>query len=333
MKILPEQSAYLRAAVDIGHLGSRVEDEGTLLEAVADLFQHNFGLVAVQVYVIDPSGLFGDLRHHMGEGDRREISRTPGVPVGVGHGLAQVLAGGAARKIEDMRTVPRSAMPPSAKSALALPLNVEGQVLGAIMLYAAERGSFSTEDKQPFVALTDMLALALENVRVRAQSRREVGRATASESVVAYSQPSLDLGRQISYTLGDEDRSQAGVGHTAPIKLRGSVVGALSFQGAGERELEPDEVELIDSVADQVAQAIENLNLLGGAQRVAQREQLINAITAQLQRATSVDEVLRTAAQAVRAALGNVEVTARLSPDAVVSPAQAELPAEGDEAE
>lgn len=313
-----EQSAFLRAAVDIGHLGARVDDEGALLEAVADLFLRAFDLAAVQVYLVDGSGLFGDLRHHVGVGDRKAISRTPGVPVGTTSGLSKALAGGGARRIEDMRSLPRNAVPAEAKSGMALPLNVEGRVLGALLLYGAVESAFAAADMTPFVALTDMLALALENVRARGKGHVEwaASGGAGAPGIVTLSRPQPG-GVAVSASSGSEAESGEGDGHTAPITLQGAVVGSLSFRGAGRRELEPDEIDLIDSVADQVAQAIENLNLLEEAQHVAQREQLINAITAQLQRATSVDEVLKTAAQAIRTALGDVEVTARLSPEAI----------------
>jgi GAF domain-containing protein len=320
-----QPQAYVRAsraAVDISHLGARVEDEGILLEAVADLLHGAFELLAAQVFLLDPSGRFGELRYHVGVGDRKVLFKAPGVPVGSGSDLGAVLAGGEARVVGDVRGLPRGVVPPGADKGMALPLIVEGEVLGALVLYAAEAGIFSAAppDVTPFAMLADILALALEAVRARGKVRLEKSRSQSP------ARPHLD--KSATVALPGDGESPAGDSHTVPIKLDGSVVGTLSFREGQDRSLEPDEVELIENVADQVGQAIEHLHLLEEAQRAALREQLINDITAQLQRATSVDAVLRTAAQAVQSALGDVQVTARLVPDVVVSPP----PAEEDEA-
>jgi GAF domain-containing protein len=237
--------------------------------------------------------------------------------------------------MQDVRSLPRSAVPPGAQRGVTLPLIVEGKVLGALVLYAGETGAFSAAvpDIAPVTMLADMLALALEAVRARALTRREASRHRARGAAAGRPQTVPRLEKPASYTLAGEGESQVGAKHSAPITVRGSVIGSMAFREREERALGPEEVKLIESVADQVGQAIENLGLLEEAQRVAQREQLINDITAQLQRATSVDEVLKTAAQAVRAALGDVEVTARLAPGAVASVAQAEAPGEGNGAE
>jgi GAF domain-containing protein len=321
-----QQQAYVRAsraAVDISHLGARVEDEGILLEAVADLLHGTFELLAVQVFLLDSPGLFGELRYHVGVGDRKVLVKAPGVPVGSGSDLGEVLAGGEARVVGDVRSLPPSVVPPGADKGMALPLIVEGEVLGALMLYAGEAGIFSaaSPDVKPFAMLADILALALEAVRARGKVRLEKSR--------AQSQVKAHLDRPTSFALPGDGESPAGGSLTVPIKLDDSVIGTLSFKEGQDRGLESDEVELIENVAEQVGQAIEHLHLLEEAQQVALREQLINDITAQLQRATSVDAVLKTAAQAVQTALGGVEVTARLVSEVVVSP---EL-AEEDEAE
>jgi GAF domain-containing protein len=101
----------------------------------------------------------------------------------------------------------------------------------------------------------------------------------------------------------------------APISVQGELVGALGFREGAQRQLSTDELALVQAVAEQVAQAVENLNLLEGTERAALREQLVNDITAQLQRSTSVDEVLQITAQALQKALAGYEVSIRLSPE------------------
>lgn len=330
---MADQSAFLRTAVDIGHLGARVAFESEFLEAAADLLHHNFELVAVQVYLVDAAGLFGELRQHAGAGDRRLIMRTPGVPVGADSELGAVLAGDKGHALRDMSGLPRNAVPMEARRGMVLPLIVEGKVLGAMVLYASELEAMMMADPGPFVSLADMVALALESVRQREQARREA-MATPKKDVTASSaqQVPVSAGKSVAYSLQNREGPPSSESFSTPITMRGSVIGSMSFRGASKEALGPEELELIESVSDQVGQAIENLSLLEDAQRIARREQLINEITGQLQRATSVDDVLRTAAEAVRQALGDVEVTARLSPEAIASGGWGEAGVDGNEA-
>jgi GAF domain-containing protein len=216
---------------------------------------------------------------------------------------------------------------------MALPLIVEGEVLGALVLYASELEALRMSDPGPFASLADMLALAFESVRNRAQEQQEA--AAAPKELSRASEPA-DLpfggGKRAQYRPSGQGESRSEDNYTAPIKMRGSVIGSMNFRGASEETLGPDELELIESVSDQVGQAIENLSLLEDAQRIARREQLINEITGRLQRATSVDEVLRTAAESVRRALGDVEVTARLTPETVEAVVTEDVVADENEA-
>lgn len=310
------QAAFARAAVDIIHLGTLVTEENTLLEAVTDLLHLKFDLAAVQIFLVDIHGLFGELRIHVGSGDSQVIQQTPGVRVGAGTELGEVLAGGQGRVLANLSSLPRSAVPSRgvARSGMLLPMLVDGRSLGAMVLYGRQETSLLAADVATYGSVADTFALMLDNVRRRESG--ELGRVRSKLEVLGGGATAQREGQVVSvnYRSGGDDVA-TGATHSTDIRMGDQVVGSMTFKERVERPLDPDEIELIESVADQVAQAIDNLNLLEGVQSMALREQLINDITAQLQRASSVDEVLKTAARAVRNALGNVEVVARLETD------------------
>jgi GAF domain-containing protein len=76
--------------------------------------------------------------------------------------------------------------------------------------------------------------------------------------------------------------------------------------------LNQEDLDLIETVAEQVALALEGARLFDQTQRDAEREHTINRVTSRIRNARSVDEVLAVAAQelrlATRAARSVVEI-------------------------
>lgn len=84
----------------------------------------------------------------------------------------------------------------------------------------------------------------------------------------------------------------------APIKLQNQVIGAIQLHDANQtRRWNELELTLIQAVADQVAQAAENLRLFEEARERAGREQTIREITDKLRSAPTIETLLETAAR------------------------------------
>ncbi|MBL8131502.1 MAG: GAF domain-containing protein [Anaerolineae bacterium] len=77
-----------------------------------------------------------------------------------------------------------------------------------------------------------------------------------------------------------------------PIRVRGQVIGAMEFELDAAAPAE-DTVGLVETVGERLGLALENTRLYEATQRIAQREQRVNAIAAQFQSVTTVDELLR----------------------------------------
>ena len=72
---------------------------------------------------------------------------------------------------------------------------------------------------------------------------------------------------------------------------------------------------VIVQFANYLAVALENANTYAQSQRTAQREALINEISAQLQVANNVESTLSTAARSLKTALGARRVSIKLKRD------------------
>jgi GAF domain-containing protein len=81
----------------------------------------------------------------------------------------------------------------SAASELAVPVLIEGRVLGVLNVESAERDAFSTADRELLSTLASQAALALENARLYAEERRRAEEMTILNELARRISASLDL--------------------------------------------------------------------------------------------------------------------------------------------
>lgn len=88
-----------------------------------------------------------------------------------------------------------------------------------------------------------------------------------------------------------------------PLIARGRLLGVLDLQSDRENHFSPDLLDVFTTLAGQVAVSLENARLFRETEQASRHEQTLNAITQEMQRATSLDEVIATAARALGKAL------------------------------
>jgi len=126
-------------------------------------------------------------------------------------------------------------------------------------------------------------------------------------------------------TTGDGDHALSGTEQgqpeaqgsvlAIPLKVRGEVVGALSFRKDPNDPLQgwtAEEKELLETLIDQVGTALDSARLYQATQQRATQERLTGEVTARIRETLDMETVLRTAVQEVRQALGLPEVVVRL---------------------
>jgi GAF domain-containing protein len=102
----------------------------------------------------------------------------------------------------------------------------------------------------------------------------------------------------------------------APITLRGQIIGTLSLQDLiPDRQWTAEEVALVETISEQLAQTLENLRLFEDTQKQATREQLTRQITDKLRAAPDIDTIIQTGltelAKALNASRAYVKLTTK----------------------
>lgn len=97
-----------------------------------------------------------------------------------------------------------------------------------------------------------------------------------------------------------------------PIAVRGEVIGAMEFEIAPDQVIGQEQMAILQQVVERLGLAAENMRLLDEAQRIAQREAMVNEITARMQAATNVEAVVAAATQSLSDAFQASRVAIRL---------------------
>lgn len=117
----------------------------------------------------------------------------------------------------------------------------------------------------------------------------------------------MDVGRDpihLRNELLPETRSEAAV----PLQVAGRVLGALDVQSTRPNAFRPEDLEILQTLADQLSAAIQNARLAQESAVSAERAKLMSAVTGQFGGLMDVEQVLETAAQTLHKVLGRPEI-------------------------
>ncbi len=166
--------------------------------------------------------------------------------------------------------------------------------------------------------LADEVSVAIENARLFDESQRVLADAQSAfgEFTRAAWQQMIAKNKVVSYELSGttirslkEPVTHNGSSTTIPIKLRDRVVGTMNISPPENEELDPDEVDIINALAQRVSIAIENATLLEETRRRATRESMVSDISAKLSASAEIEHIMQVAVSELRQALGASEVS------------------------
>jgi DNA-binding LacI/PurR family transcriptional regulator/GAF domain-containing protein len=341
------RALQLQTAAEVSRATSSILNLDELLPQAVELICDRFNLYYVGLFLVDETGQWAILHAGTGEAGQKMLKAGHKLEVGGSSMVGWCMANSQARIALDVgEEAVRFDNPllPETHSEMALPLVSRGMAIGALTIQSQREAAFSQEDISALQTMASQVANAIENVRLFEQSRvalaemeatqrRYIERAwTEYRRVIAtsgYRQTGAErmpLGKEVLPEVqqamaeqhplvwhGDGDGGTDSALLLVPIMLRGQPIGAIGFRAEGEKqEWSAEDINLVETISEQLALAAENLRLIDETQRRAAREELTREITDKMRRATNVEEIVQTAVDELFSTLRTTRTFVRL---------------------
>ncbi|MEB2332922.1 MAG: GAF domain-containing protein [Anaerolineaceae bacterium] len=280
-----DRTRNLELAAEVGRSISQVRALDEMLKDACYLILKEFDLYYVQVYLIDPSGSNLKLETGTGSVGNQLVSRGHSLPLNTASINGRAAIEKRSVVISDTATnatfQPNSLLPET-RSEMAVPLIVADKVVGALDMQSSQPGALTTDVLPAFEALAGQLAVAIQNANLFAeaeQARAEVEKQARRLVQQGWNEylDAIHKPEQIGYIFDrnqiapisdaeDTHSVEYAKAVSAPISVTGEPLGSLIVEVQDESQREQTSA-LINTVARQVAQQIENLRLLESAER------------------------------------------------------------------
>jgi GAF domain-containing protein len=176
----------------------------------------------------------------------------------------------------------------------------------SVSLYLMDRAGHAAELRQS--AGHAEQTLLSEKPKVELGGRSILGFVTESGEYYVAHDVSTDPYFERSPLL-PETRSQLAV----PLRVGEQVIGALDIQDAGLYAFSEDDIAVLETLADQLAVAVQNARSYEDALQRAEREQKVLEITSRIRASGDIDSMLKTAVHEIRQAVGAKRAAIRLT--------------------
>lgn len=170
-----ERAVRLEASAEVARAIASVRDMDLLLPQVAHLISERFGWYHVGIFFVDEARRYAVLQAANSDGGQRMLARGHSLRVGETGIVGYVTHSGQPRIALD---VGQDAVYfdnpdlPDTRSEMALPLEVEGQIIGALDVQSTESAAYDDEDVAMLRILAGQVAIAIENSRLFEQTQR-----------------------------------------------------------------------------------------------------------------------------------------------------------------
>lgn len=338
------RNEQLLAAAEVSRSVATVLDSTQLIQRVVDLIQQRFDLYYVGLFLVDENREWAVLRAGTGQAGeamlarshRLKIEATPESSSMIGWSITNAQPRIALEAGEDPV---RLATPdlPETRSEAAIPLRSRGLVLGAVTVQSSRSGAFDRETIAIFQTMADQVAVALDNARLFSQAQETMEAMRQAYGEFSH-QAWMERLRQRPVALQRDPKGTRSVdvhgGGTSfsganpngekealvlPIKSRGRVIGTIKArprQPEGKAQpaatLRPDELNMLETLIDQLGITLDSARLFEETQMTAERERLVGEITGRMRATLEIDAVLQTAVREIRQVLDLKEVEVRM---------------------
>lgn len=318
------RSKQYEAIAKVAQAINRTQNLQELLPQISQVISQQFGFYHVGIFLNDPSGEYAVLGAANSSGGQNMLQRGHQLKIGEQGIVGYVTGTGQPRIALDVgedATFFNNPDLPQTRSEMALPLNISGEVIGALDVQSTEPNAFSNEDVEVLSTLADQVGIAIQNARLYEQTQKSLAEAEAisrqyfqdtwnklsqEQKITGFRYTpigAIPLGGGNSGQEMPADNKLERKSISVPIVIRGQTIGKLSVLVPKHEHVQSDQMDLINAVADRVAIFAENARLFDQTARRAERERLVADITTKIRGTNDPQEMIETAIGELRQAL------------------------------
>jgi GAF domain-containing protein len=328
-KRISKRSDQLEAITFIGRDVMSIQNLDQMLNEAVDLISNQLGYYFAGIFLTDEVNQYAILRAASSQGGHRLLMSRYRVYIGETNFIGSVISRGILRfRHYEENEAQTSETPELAetRSEIVLPLRARDRLIGALDIQSHEIEEFDEENIKMLQILADQLALSIMNARLYQETQQSLESARRSyghisqqawadlisrQHILKRYDPQEILSEDNGWSKKSLQAAQDGkmvIENSLlaiPIKERGQVIGLIRAHKASEKDLwTQEEVNLINSLTDQLEIALESARLYKDTQLLAEQERLVGEITARMRETLDIESVLKIAAQEIGEKLG-----------------------------
>jgi GAF domain-containing protein len=330
------RTTELVLSMAVGQRATAIRELNELLPTISEFIRELFDLYYTQVYFVDDLQQNLVLQFGTGQVGRQLLEQGHQLPIDETSIVGRVALEGKSVVVADtgQNTIhKRNSLLPDTHSELAVPLLVEGKVIGVLDMQARQAEAFTDKNTPVFEAMAVQLSGAIDSARQWDLARRT--QTKLEEIVKQYTHDRWEAvlsGRNTDKALGfaydlvkvraaNEESATAEANRlTTPLIVQNEPVGQLMVEMPPNQRLHEDTQRFLEAVGEQIAQKAETLRLFEEIQQQAGREQLTRHIADRIRSASDIETAMQTATAELAKALGAARaiIDFRLDPEASV---------------
>ncbi|MAT45150.1 MAG: hypothetical protein CL609_22710 [Anaerolineaceae bacterium] len=329
----------LRTVAEVARSIVSSQELETFLNDITKTISERFNFYHVGIFLLDEQREYAVLRAANSEGGQRMLARNHKLRIGKVGIVGYATGMGEARIATDVgqdATYFNNPDLPLTRSEMALPLIANDEIIGALDVQSTESNAFTDEDIELFRTLADQVAIAIYSNRLYNETRsaleaterihrqylqqewQKTTEADQERSIIFTDQGIKYAERQVSDEIsnvlktgspmvvnnngGTDDEIQMVI----PITLRGQTIGVIKVkdQKAVKQYWSEEELNSVQTIAENVGLALENARLFEQTMRRANREQKVVEITSKIRSTNNPQEMVQIAMMELKKALG-----------------------------
>jgi len=293
-----ERTQALQLATEISRVLSQITNLDELLETSAETIRAQFDLYYVQIYLTDQT--LRSLTLQTGTGSIGQELARRGHQLTISVNSINGLAVSEKRSVVVADTAANllfrpNALLPRTRSEMAVPLIIGEHIVGVLDMQSDVKNALSADNLPAFEALAGQLAVAIENARLLAEAdatraeiesfTRRITREGWDSYLDAINRPQF-----MGYSYGKDGLAPLDAPlsksldskHVAQVSINviGESVGAIEIEAEEDHDWSADDLDLIQLVATQVGQQVEQLRSLDEAAHYrSEAEQALRRVT------------------------------------------------------